>query len=61
MSADKRVTASAHGEILVDHGQFMLDDCDFGEADLDLLYHKEAFARCLGVSPGVFAIFTVSH
>ena len=63
MSANSEVIASSHGKILVDHGQILFHDCkfDFCEADLDLLYNKDSFARHLGVSPGVFAIFTAKH
>jgi hypothetical protein len=60
MAANSEIIASYHAELVVDHNQLLLHDCefDFREADLDLLYKESAPRSHLGVASGVLAIFT---
>ena len=60
MAANTEILASYHTQLVVDHNQLLLHDCefDFCEADLDLLYKERAPSLHLGVTPGVLAIFT---
>ena len=63
MPADDSIIASHQLNILIDHSQIFLEDCEHTGSDFDvnLLYSDEAFARHLGVAPGVLAIFTARH
>ena len=60
MAANTEILASYHTQLVVDHNQLLLHDCefDFCEADLDLLYKESAPSLHLGITPGVLAIFT---
>ena len=63
MSVEDGIIASHQLDILVDHGQFWLDNCDRDKAfdDLNILYSSDALARHLGAAPGLLVIFTARH
>ncbi len=60
MRVEKGIVAAYELEILVDHNQFFVEDCEreWGDDDLNLLYNDDALASHLGVATGVVSVFT---